>query len=130
MNTIRPGHKETGVQEVYIGPYNGNTLQYLSDIPEGAVGFVYKITNELDGRIYIGKKQFYSNTRVKIGVKEKKLTKTRKIYKTIIKESNWKEYNSSCEELKKDINDLGISNFSKVIIEICYSKADLNYKEV
>ena len=42
-----------------------------SKIPEGAVGFIYEMEAIIDGKAvrYIGKKNFYSTTKKKLGVK-------------------------------------------------------------
>ncbi len=82
-------------------------------------GFVYIITNLIDNRQYIGKKFFWST-------KRKQINKKRKSYKV---ESDWKEYWSSSEELKKDVLTLGSKNFSREIIYLCSNKGTANYLE-
>lgn len=82
-------------------------------------GFVYIITNLLDNRKYIGKKFFYTS-------KRKQVNKVRKRYKV---ESDWKEYWSSSEELKADIQKHGKENFKREIIHLCKSKGVTNYLE-
>lgn len=98
--------------------------------PLDALGFIYKITNLLTGRFYIGKKSLWSKKRVKISKKEKLLNPTRKIYKEVIKETNWREYTGSSLVLNQDIEKLGKENFKKEIIQWCYSKRELSYSEV
>lgn len=109
--------------------YNSRVVNDISDFPENTIGFVYKITNKLNKRIYIGRKILYSTRRVVIGKKEKQLLKTRRIYKTIKKESDWKTYTGSSLDLNNDIKKLGISNFSFEIIELACSKKLLSYLE-
>lgn len=82
-------------------------------------GFVYLITNLLSGRQYIGKKFFWS-------LKRKQVNKKRKSYKV---ESDWKEYWSSSDELKADVEALGKENFKREIIYLCTSKGTCNYLE-
>jgi hypothetical protein len=82
-------------------------------------GFVYIITNLLSGRQYIGKKFFWST-------KRKQVNKVRKRYKA---ESDWKEYWSSSDELKADIEQLGKENFKREIIHLCPNKGTTNYLE-
>lgn len=84
------------------------------------VGFVYVITNILDGRKYIGQKKF--------GAKRKTVRKgkTKKVYK----KSDWQSYYGSNEELKSDVSRLGKENFSRQIIRLCHSKAEMNYYEL
>lgn len=82
-------------------------------------GFVYIIENLLSGRKYIGKKFFWST-------KRKQVNKKRKTFKV---ESDWKEYWSSSDELKADIESLGRENFKRTIIHLCPSKGVTNYLE-
>ena len=81
--------------------------------------FVYCITNLLSGRQYIGKKFFYSS-------KRKQVNKVRKSYKV---ESDWKDYWSSSDELKADVQTLGAENFKREIIHLCRNKGTANYLE-
>jgi len=82
-------------------------------------GFVYIIENLLSGRKYIGKKFFWS-------IKRKQVNKKRKSYKV---ESDWKEYWSSSDELKTDVENLGRENFRRTIIHLCPNKGTANYLE-
>ena len=40
--------------------------KYLKDVPEGFFGFVYLITNTLNGKKYVGRKYFGTSRRVKV----------------------------------------------------------------
>ena len=82
-------------------------------------GFVYIITNKITGRQYIGKKFFWSS-------KRRQVNKVRKRYKV---ESDWKDYWSSSDELKADIEAQGKENFIREIIHLCASKGVTNYLE-
>lgn len=96
--------------------YNGKDIV---EIPEGSYGFVYIITNLTNNRKYIGKKFFYTS-------KRKQVNKVRKRYKV---DSDWKEYWSSSDELKADVEKFGKSNFKREIIHFCETKGVTNYLE-
>lgn len=82
--------------------------------------FVYMITNLEDGRIYIGYKQtIFSKTKQVKGKKKK--------YKV---ESDWREYWSSSEELKADVDKLGPDKFKCEILYFCKSKSMASYLEM
>ena len=42
----------------------------IEDFPEDCFGFIYKITNTITGRFYIGKKSLYHNVKKKLTKKE------------------------------------------------------------
>lgn len=111
--------------------YKEQEINSIEDVPENAIGFIYKITNLLDNKFYIGKKQLNSIRKTRISKREQTQTNNkRKKFKQIVKDSGWLNYNSSCKELQQDIINLEEQNFKKEIIEFCFNKRDLNYKEV
>jgi hypothetical protein len=92
-------------------------------LPENPFGFIYVITNTVNHRQYIGKKQCSSR------VKRKPLKgKTRN--RIDHKESDWKTYTGSSKELNDDIAKHGKENFTFTILEWCGSKWELGYKEI
>lgn len=95
--------------------YKGVPFEEIGD----NYGFVYIITNIISNRKYIGKKFFWSK-------KRKQVNKKRKTFKI---ESDWKDYWSSSDELKKDIEALGKENFTREIIHLCPNKGTTNYLE-
>jgi len=100
----------------------------VEQLPEDCVGFVYIITNKLSGRRYIGKKlSKFSKTTYKI-VKLKNGNKKRKKIKSKI-DSDWQQYYGSNIELNKDIEQLGIENFTREILFYCRSKSECSYIE-
>lgn len=101
----------------------------LTEIPESVIGFIYLITHIESGKKYIGKKNFYSSvTRTKTitlkttGAKKKKKIRSQK-------ESNWKEYYGSSEDLTRDVNLFGKEAFHREILKLCYTKGEMSYYE-
>ncbi len=94
-----------------------NNEPYLD--PGEYYGFVYIITNLLSGKQYIGKKFFWTT-------KRKQVNKVRKRIKV---ESDWKEYWSSSDEVKADVEQFGPENFKREIIYLCKNKGTVNYLE-
>lgn len=91
----------------------------VKEIPEGFCGFVYLIENNVNGKRYIGKKNFYfSKTRQVKG--KKKRSKV---------ESDWKDYFGSNEQLNEDVSSLGSNNFRREILRFCKSKGEMSYFE-
>lgn len=82
-------------------------------------GFIYLITNLKTGQKYIGRKFF-----TKAGTYQKK-GKKRKIRK----ESDWKDYWSSCEELIADVAKYGQKNFTREIVRLCKGLGECKYQE-
>jgi len=100
----------------------------VETLPEDCVGFVYLITNKLTGRKYIGKKLAkFSKTTYKV-VKLKNGKKKRKKIKGKI-DSDWQTYYGSSPELSKDVEALGVDNFSREILYYCKSKSECSYIE-
>ena len=95
-------------------------------LEEGDFGFVYKITNLTNAKIYIGRKQLVSVRKKRLGKKEKALT-PRKTFKTVIKESDWRTYNGSNKALLEDIR--AGHEIEKEILCSCKTKALLTYFE-
>jgi len=85
-------------------------------------GFIYEITNTITGKFYIGKKQCLRK------IKRKPLKgKTRN--RIDHKESDWKSYVGSSNDLLEDIQKYGKENFTFKILKLCNSKWELSYFE-
>lgn len=85
------------------------------------IGFVYIITNSINKRFYIGQKKFWQRRKSK--------SKKKKGSKYYFVESNWKKYFGSCKELLADVEKYGSDSFTRKILYICKSKAEMNYQE-
>ena len=106
----------------YNNPWIYNNKEFNSeDIPDDICGFIYIITNKINGKKYIGKKIFVSTTRKKVKNKTR-----RKVTK---KESDWKSYYGSSPSLSADIEHFGKDNFERQILRLCKSKSELGYFE-
>lgn len=108
--------QKKGTSEDYDNPWLFNGKPFTSEMIGDSYGFVYCITNKLNNKKYIGRKYFYSS--------RKKKGKRRQY-----KESDWKSYWSSCDELKKDIELYGKDNFIREILTIHATKGDCNFYE-
>jgi hypothetical protein len=99
------------------------------DIPENGIGFIYQMSVILDGKsyTYIGKKNFFSNTKTKLAKKAISTDKRLKKYKVVTK-SAYQNYYSSNDVLKKAHKDGML--IQRTILKICFSKTELTYQEV
>ena len=113
--------------------YQGSEIKSIDDFPKDAFGFIYKTTNTISGKSYIGKKVLYFNNKVKLGKKElEALPIVRGRYKTtkqVVKESDWKTYYGSHAEIKNIIVEEGVDVFTREILHICFNKKQLSYFE-
>jgi hypothetical protein len=100
----------------------------VNEIPDDIVGFVYLITNNTNGKMYVGKKLAkFAKTTYRV-VKLKNGSKKRKKLKTKI-DSDWQQYYGSSPNLTEDVNSLGNENFHREILYYCKSKSECSYIE-
>lgn len=85
-------------------------------------GFVYLITNTVDDKKYIGKKQIEKRTK-------RPPLKGKKRKRIFIGESDWKTYTGSSDKLNADIEEHGKDKFKFEIIYSCGTKSELAYME-
>ena len=102
-----------------------------SSIPEGSIGFIYLMTAIIDGKsvAYIGKKNFFSNVKKKLGKKALALVTDKRLKKyTREQKPNFMNYYSSNQQLK-EAHKAGVM-IKREILMICYSATELTYQEV
>jgi hypothetical protein len=85
-------------------------------------GFVYCITNKLNGKFYIGKKFFWTTLKRK-PLKGKKNKRHERI------ETDWRDYWGSSKALLEDVEKFGEKNFHREIIVLCKTKWECAYDE-
>jgi hypothetical protein len=94
----------------YENPWIYLERPFTSDDVRDFYGFVYLITNLSNQRLYIGRKPPGKKRRVK-------------------KESDWKLYYGSSDELKEDVKLLGTHMFRREILSLHKSKGKTNFAE-
>lgn len=95
--------------------YEGKIFNF-TDV-EDNVGFVYRITNLITDKQYIGRKYFFSHRKPR-GKKRK-----------VTAESDWKNYYGSSKELKEEITILGKINYKREILSLHKTEGKTNYEE-
>ena len=108
--------------------YQDKIIQEISDLPEGAFGFIYQTTHLPTGKKYIGKKSLIYNLKKKLGKKEKALWEGKgrpPTFKRVLKESDWKTYYGS----HAFINEAHDYDLHRKILQIAYNKKELTYLE-
>ena len=90
------------------------------DIPQEYVGFVYRITDNETGEMYIGQKRLRKTKTLPI-------TKTRRRRTRTQVESDWRTYHSSSDTIKEGL--VSGRTYTREILRFGYSKGDLSYLE-
>lgn len=103
---------------MYDNPWLLDGKPFLSEDIKDNYGFVYQITDRVNGRKYIGRKYFWSVR--KVTGKRKKLKK----------ESDWQEYYSSSSKLQQLVEQHGPDRFLREILFVGKTKGEVNYMEV
>ena len=104
-------------------------IDEISDLPEGAFGFIYQTTHLPTGKKYIGKKSLMYNRKKKLTKKElleyagkKGRTPT---HIRVQKESDWKTYYGSHSFIKEANNE----DLERKILQVAFNKKELTYLE-
>jgi len=91
-------------------------------------GFIYLIENTINGRLYVGKKQYWAAT----GNFRNRSShiSTDKWRPEQWKPSDWNYYTGSSRELNADIKKFGKDKFRFIILSQHSTKGDLHYEEI
>lgn len=96
-------------------------------------GYVYMTTNLETGKSYIGKKAFHHTQNKKLGKKEIAALPTQRgrvpSKKKIVKESDWKTYYGSADEVKQWAKTTPKDKLLRVVMRLCKSSKELTYYE-
>ena len=101
----------------YENPWIYEGRPFTSDDIGDYYGFVYRITNTITQRSYIGRKYFVQKRKPKGGKRR------------VTSESNWKQYYGSSDELKQDIRRDGKNTFKREILSLHRTLGRVNYEE-
>ena len=116
----------TMTQKMSDWTFNGECVK---ELPTDIVGFVYLITNLASKKMYVGKKlSHFAKTKYKVVTLKDGTKKKKKI--RYYEESDWREYWSSSDEVKKDVKLYGEGIFTRKILHYCSSKGNLSYMEL
>jgi hypothetical protein len=106
----------------YDHPWTYNGVPFESEDINEYYGFIYRITNTVNGHDYVGRKYFKT-------IKKRPPLKGKKNKRRETVETDWKEYWGSSPRLQADIDLLGKDKFTREIIHLCESRGETNYLE-
>ena len=106
----------------YDNPWTYNGKAFESEDINEDYGFIYRITNTVNGHDYVGRKYFKT-------IKKRPPLKGKKNKRRETVETDWKEYWGSSPRLQADIDKLGKDKFTREIIHLCESRGETNYLE-
>jgi hypothetical protein len=106
----------------YDNPWTYNEVPFESEDINEYYGFIYRITNTVNGHDYVGRKYFKT-------IKKRPPLKGKKNKRRETVETDWKEYWGSSPRLQADIDLLGKDKFTREIIHLCESRGETNYLE-
>lgn len=94
----------------------------FTETPDEYEGFVYLIHDLMNDRLYIGKKLFWTTTKLKPlkGRKNKRHRRTA---------TDWQEYYGSNDQLKEMVAAFGPDHFYREILHLCPNRNTMNYLE-
>jgi len=115
--TTTESTNEKPLEGDYENPWYYQGTAFTSDDIGDQFGFVYRITNLITGRQYIGRKYFIQRRKPRGGVRR------------VSSESDWKTYYGSSPELTADVKEFGRNSFSREILSLHSTKGRVNFEE-
>jgi hypothetical protein len=106
----------------YDNPWTYNGKAFESEDINEYYGFIYRITNTVNGYDYVGRKYFKT-------IKKRPPLKGKKNKRRETVETDWKDYWGSSARLVEDMARLGKDKFTREIIHLCKSRGETNYME-
>ena len=106
----------------YDNPWTYNGVPFESEDINEYYGFIYRITNIVNGFDYVGRKYFKT-------IKKRPPLKGKKNKRRETVETDWKDYWGSSARLVEDLTKLGKDKFTREIIHLCKSRGETNYME-
>ena len=106
----------------YDNPWTYNGVPFESEDINEYYGFIYRITNIVNGFDYVGRKYFKT-------IKKRPPLKGKKNKRRETVETDWKDYWGSSARLVEDMAKLGKDKFTREIIHLCKSRGETNYME-
>ena len=100
-----------------------NNKLFDSNMIEDYIGFVYEVYDTENKMKYIGKKKFWTKV-------TKPPLKGKKNKRRSVKESDWKSYYGSSEEVKSLVENTGEWRFERKIIRLCKTAGEMSYYEM
>lgn len=120
--------------------YKDRLITEIADMPEGTYGFIYRVTHLPTKKKYVGKKVLFFERNVKLGKRELEALKEERRAagiggrvpqkKKVIKESDWKEYYGSQEEIKRLVRSSKPEDWTREILDFVPTKKLLTYYEI
>ena len=102
--------------------YKNKVIESIEQMPEGTHGFIYEVLHKPTSRKYLGKKVLEFNRTLPPlkGTKRKR---------KVVKESDWKTYYGSHQEIKGLIKEGKQEEFTREILQFVPTKKLLTYYE-
>jgi hypothetical protein len=112
--------------------YKDKVIESLEDFPQNTFGFIYEVTHLPSGKKYLGKKVLFFNQKkalTKRELAEYRGPGRKPKYKRVEKESDWKTYYGSQENIKQLVKEGKAEDFKREILYLASNKKMLTYIE-